>query len=405
MGPLDGVRVLDLTSVVMGPYATSILGDMGADVIKVESPQGDIIRQVGPSRSGEMGGMFLHANRSKRGIVVDLKAPGGREVLLRLAEGVDVLIHNIRPQAMARLGLGYEDVAAVNPRIVYLGAFGFGQDGPYAARPAYDDLMQGIAGIPALMAESGDGVPRYVPVNIADRVVGLHAVTAVLGALRHRDRTGEGQRIDLPMFETMAGFVLADHLGGLSHEPPLDGGGYPRLLTPHRRPYRTADGFLCVLIYNDRHWRCFLRAVGREDLLADPRFASHGSRTRHIDAIYAEAARLFATRTTEAWIALLDEADIPYTPMHDLPGLLADPHLEAVGFFQQRQHPAEGTVRSMKVASYWSASQPEPSRLAPLLGQHTREVLEEAGFAQSEIDRLAEAGAIKQHAEIATTAE
>jgi crotonobetainyl-CoA:carnitine CoA-transferase CaiB-like acyl-CoA transferase len=405
MGPLEGVRVLDLTSVVMGPYATSILGDMGADVIKVESPEGDIIRQVGPSRSGEMGGMFLHANRSKRGIVVDLKAPEGRQVLLRLAESVDVLIHNIRPQAMARLGLGYEDVAAVNPRIVYVGAFGFGQDGPYAARPAYDDLMQGISGIPALMAESGDGTPRYIPVNIADRVVGLHAVTAVLGALRHRDRTGQGQRIDIPMFETMAGFVLGDHLGGLSYEPPLDAGGYPRLLTAHRRPYRTADGFLCVLIYNDRHWQSFLRAVGRDDLLADPRFASHGSRTRHIDAIYAEAARIFATRGTEEWIALLNAADIPYTPMHDLQGLVQDPHLQAVGFFQQQEHPAEGSVRSMKVAASWSASQPEPSRLAPLLGQHTREVLAEAGFPQAEIERLMTAGAVRQHADIATAAE
>lgn len=405
MGPLDGIRILDLTSVVMGPYATSLLGDMGADVIKVESPQGDIIRQVGPSRSGEMGGMFLHANRSKRGIVVDLKSTEGREVLLRLAEAADVLIHNIRPQAMARLGLGYEDVRAVNAGIIYAGAFGFGQDGPYAARPAYDDLMQGIAGIPALMAASGGGEPRYAPVNIADRIVGLHVVIAVLGALRYRERTGQGQEIDIPMFETMAGFVLGDHLGGLSYEPPLDAGGYPRLLSQHRRPYRTADGHLCVLIYNDRHWQSFFAAIGRPELAADPRFASHGSRTQHIDDIYAETARIFRTRGTQEWIALLQEADIPYTPMHDLKGLLDDPHLQAVGFFEQRQHPAEGAVLSMKVGARWGVSQPQPTRLAPLLGEHTREVLEEAGLAAEHIDRLLEKGVVRQHEGVATAAE
>ncbi|BBK41076.1 CoA transferase [Allostella vacuolata] len=398
MGPLDGVRILDLTTVLMGPYATTILGDMGADVVKVESPQGDIIRQVGPSRSGEMGGMFLHANRSKRSIVVDLKHPDGRAVVLRLAETADILIYNVRPQAMARLGLGYEAVSAANPGIIYAGAFGYGQDGPYAARPAYDDLMQGAAGIPALLAATGDGTPRYVPINIADRMVGLHAVNAVLAALRFRDRTGRGQRIDIPMFETVVSLVMGDHMGGLSYAPPLDQGGYARLLARSRRPYRTADGHLCVLLYTDRHWRCFLEAVGRADLLDDPRFATHASRIGHIEALYEAVAGIFPERTTADWQALLARLDVPYTPMHTLESIVEDEHLRAVGFFPVVEHPAEGAVRSMRVPSRWSESQPEPSRLAPLLGQHTREVLAEHGLSAERIDHLIETGAVVQHA-------
>lgn len=396
MGPLDGIRILDLTTVLMGPYATTILGDMGADVIKVEGPQGDIIRQVGPSRSGAMGGMFLHANRSKRSIVVDLKNPHGRNVVLRLAERADVLIYNVRPQAMARLGLGYEAVAAVNPAIVYAGAFGYGQDGPYAARPAYDDLMQGAAGIQTLLAATGDGTPRYVPINVADRTVGLHAVNAVLAALLFRGRTGRGQRIDIPMFETVAGQVLADHMGGLTFDPPLDEGGYARLLARSRRPYRTADGHLCVLLYNDRHWRGFLDAVGMGALLDDPRFATHAARIAHIELLYETVAEVFPARATADWQELLDRLDVPHTPMHTLTSILDDPHLDAVGFFPVVEHPSEGRVRSMRVASRWSESQPEPARLAPRLGEHTREVLLEHGFAAEEVARLLAAQAVAQ---------
>ena len=387
-GPLDGIRVLDMTSVLMGPYATSILGDMGADVIKLESPEGDLIRQVGPSRSGAMGGMFMHANRSKRSIAIDLKKPAGRDVALGLAETADVLVYNIRPQAMERLGLGYEDVAKVRPDIIYVGTFGFGQDGPYAARPAYDDLVQGLCAVPSLIADAGDGTPRYVPINIADRVVGLHALAAILAALRHRDRTGQGQRIDVPMFETMASFVLGDHLGGLSYEPALDDGGYPRLLAPERRPFRTADGFLCVVIYTDRHWQRFIEIAGRAEWRADPRFASHASRTRHMAEIMKSVAEIFAGRTTAAWESALAAADIPHARMHTLTSLLEDPHLTEAGFFPVAEHPAEGTVRTMKVPSRWSVSQPQPTRLAPELGEHSRELLREIHLSEGEIDRL-----------------
>jgi crotonobetainyl-CoA:carnitine CoA-transferase CaiB-like acyl-CoA transferase len=393
-GPLTGVRVLDMTSVLMGPYATSILGDMGADVIKLESPEGDLIRQVGPSRSGGMGGMFMHANRSKRSIVVDLKKPAGRDIALDLARTADVLVYNLRPQAMERLGLGYEAVAGASANIIYVGTFGFGQDGPYAAKPAYDDLVQGLCAVPALIADAGDGTPRYVPINIADRIVGLHALTAILAALRHRDRTGEGQRIDVPMFETMASFVLGDHFGGLSYEPPLDGGGYARLLAPDRRPFQTADGYLCAVIYTDRHWRRFIDIAGRDDWRDDPRFASHSSRTRHMAEIMTSVAAIFLTRPTSEWERLLGEADIPHARMHTLASLVNDPHLAEVGFFPTSEHPTEGPVRSLRVASQWSASQPRPERPAPRLGEHSREVLAEAGYVEAEVQRLIAAGVV-----------
>jgi crotonobetainyl-CoA:carnitine CoA-transferase CaiB-like acyl-CoA transferase len=395
MGPLSGVRIVDMTSVLMGPYATQILGDMGADVIKVEAPQGDIVRQIGPGRNPGMGGMFLNANRSKRSIVIDLKRPAGREALLRLAAGADVLTYNVRPQAMARLGLGYEQLAAVNPRLIYAGLYGYGQDGPYAARPAYDDLIQGASGIPTLVARAGGGTPRYVPVTIADRIVGLFAVNAILGALLHRANSGRGQRIDVPMFETMAGFTMLDHLQGLTFDPPLDRGGYPRLLAPDRRPYQTRDGYICALIYNDKHWASFFKATGQEDKLGDPRYASHAARTRHINEIYEDVARLFQTRTTAEWTALLEAADIPVMPMHDLESILEDPHLTAVDFFRTVEHPSEGPIRSMRVPTQFSDSPAEPERLAPRLGEHTAEVLAEAGYSAAEIETLVAEGAVQ----------
>jgi crotonobetainyl-CoA:carnitine CoA-transferase CaiB-like acyl-CoA transferase len=388
MGPLAGFTILDLTSVLMGPYGTQVLADMGADVIKVESPEGDIVRQIGPGRTPGMGGMFLNANRGKRSIVLDLKKREARDTLLRLAKSANALVYNVRPQAMARLGLDYETLAAINPSLVYVGAFGYGQSGPYAAKPAYDDLIQGAATIPTLLAAAGDGTPRYVPVTIADRIVGLMMVNAIMGGLMHQSRTGQGQRIDVPMFESMTEFVLIDHLGGLTYDPPLDHGGYARLLSRHRRPYRTSDGYICALIYNDKQWRSFAESIGRLGLLDDPRFASHTARHQHIDAIYEEVGRIFLGRTTAEWRALLERADIPVMPMHTLESILDDPHLDAVGFFKTIEHPVEGRIRQMQVPSSWSASQPEPGGPAPTLGEHGRAILGDAGFTAEEIDEL-----------------
>jgi len=388
MGPLAGMTILDLTTVLMGPYATQILADMGADVIKVESPEGDIVRQLGPGRTPGMGGMFLNANRGKRSIVIDLKNPAGRDALLRLAARANAIVYNVRPQAMARLGLGYEALAAANPAIVYVGLFGYGQSGPYAAKPAYDDLIQGASGVATLLAAAGDGTPRYVPITMADRVVGLMAVNAIMGGLMHQLRSGTGQRIDVPMFESMAEFVLIDHLGGLTYDPPLDHGGYSRLLSRHRRPYRTRDGYICALIYNDKQWRSFADSIGQPGMLDDPRFASHAARHQHIDAIYEEVGRIFLGRSTAEWHELLERADIPVMPMHTLQSILDDPHLQAVGFFKTIEHPVEGRIRQMQVPSSWSASQPQPGGPAPTLGEHGRAILSEAGFTVEEIDSL-----------------
>jgi crotonobetainyl-CoA:carnitine CoA-transferase CaiB-like acyl-CoA transferase len=394
MGPLAGITILDLTTVLMGPYATQILADMGADVIKVESPEGDIVRQLGPGRTKGMGGMFLNANRGKRSIVIDLKQAEGRDALLRLAKGANAIVYNVRPQAMARLGLGYEAVAAVNPAIVYVGVFGYGQDGPYAAKPAYDDLIQGASTIPTLIARAGDGTPRYVPITIADRVVGLKAVNAILGGLMHQARTGAGQRIDVPMFESMTEFVLIDHLGGLTYDPPLDHGGYSRLLSRHRRPYKTSDGYVCALIYNDKQWKSFCDAIGQPELLQQPRFATHAARHAHIDEIYEEVGRIFLSRSTAEWRDLLEQADIPVMPMHTLETILDDPHLQAVGFFKTVEHPVEGRIRQMREPSSWSASQPEPGGPAPTLGEHGRDILQAAGFSPEEIEQLGERKAV-----------
>ncbi len=393
MGPLEGVKVIDMTTVLMGPYATQMLGDYGADVIKVESLEGDVTRLIGPTRHPGMGPVFLNTNRSKRSIALDLKKPGGREAVLRLIKRADVLVYNVRPQAMVRLQLGYDVVSDVNPRLIYAGVFGFGQDGPYAAKPAYDDLIQGATALPALMAQTSDGVPRYVPNALVDRIVGLTAVGAICASLVHRDRTGRGQRLDIPMFETMAGFVMGDHMGGLTYEPPLDKGGYARHLSRDRRPYKTADGYICVIVYNDKQWASFFEATGRDDLRQNPNFATFAGRAANIDTVYAELARIFETKSTSEWIELLTKADVPVMPMHDLESILEDPHLVATGFFPVVDHPSEGKIRSMKSSVRWSETPVEPSRLAPRLNEHGSEILKEAGYSTEEIANLVRDGA------------
>ncbi len=387
-GPLAGVRVLDLTTVVMGPYATQILGDMGADIVKVESPAGDNMRWVGPAKNPGMGHIYLHANRNKRSLVLDLKQAEGREAVLKLAAASDVLVYNVRPAAMARLGLSYEDVKAANPKIIYVGAFGFSEDGPYAGRPAYDDLIQGAAGVPALSLEQGSEVPRYAPVLLGDRSVGLQAVIAITAALFHAERTGIGQAVEVTMFESLSQFVLGDHMGGKTFEPPLGPPGYARLLAPHRRPYATSDGFLCVLIYNDKQWARFFEMIDRRDLLTDVRFCDHSSRAANITAVYEFVAEMMKTRTTSDWMRALDEGDIPATPMHTLDSLIEDPHLDAIGFFPEYDHPTEGRIRMTAPVGKWSETPPSIRRLAGRLGEHSREVLGELGYSVTEIDAL-----------------
>ncbi len=392
-GPLSGVRVLDLTTVVMGPFATQLLAELGADVIKVEPHDGDNMRHPAPMRNPGMGYIFLNLNRGKRGIVLDLKKPQGHEALMRLIPRTDVLIYNVRPQAMARLGLSYEDLRKVNPKIIYVGAYGYSQRGPYAAKAAYDDLIQGISGIPSLVKKSGAAAPSYAPVNLADRVTGLHAVYAVTAALFHRERTGQGQSVEVPMFESLAHFVLGDHSAGLTFDPPSGDAGYARLLA--RKPYQTSDGYLCILVYNDKQWKSFADSIGQPDLMQDPRFATQANRARHISEIYAWLAGVIRKRSTAEWMALMEKADIPVAPVNDVSDLVADPHLAATGFFSMEEHPSEGRLRTMRTPTNWSDSPPGPQRHAPRLGEHSAEVLKEAGYSDDEIARMAKEGVTK----------
>jgi crotonobetainyl-CoA:carnitine CoA-transferase CaiB-like acyl-CoA transferase len=373
-GPLRGVRVLDLTTVVMGPSATQILGDLGADVVKVETQTGDTMRLIGPWRNKGMGPLFLQSNRNKRSVVLDLKAVEGKQAVKQLADRADVLVSNVRPQGLARLGLDYDSVRASNNRIIYCIAVGYGSDGPESGKPVYDDLMQAASGIAGLFG-AVDGAPRYAPINICDRVVGLYLVNAIVSALYYRATTGEGQAIEVPMFETMTQFVLADHMGGGAFAPPLGEMGYKRLLSRSRGPYATKDGYLSLVVYTDRHWRDFTKLVGCPDLIdKDERFRSQESRTRHAEDIGRFLADQLRARCNAEWLEALSASDIPACPVNSIEELFEDPHLKAVGFFKETDHPTEGKVVVCRHPVSYSRSPPSIRRLAPNLGEHTAEV-------------------------------
>ena len=393
-GPLDGIRVLDLTTVVMGPYASQLLGDHGADVVKVESPEGDVMRLSGPMNNPKMGHLYLSTNRSKRSIVIDLKSARGRALLLDLVKTADILLYNIRPQAMARLGLSYEEVQKVNPKLIYVGAFGFSQRGPYAARPAYDDLIQGMSGLPWLSLQAGAVEPRYAPMILADRVVGLQVAFAIVAALHHRNATGRGQRIDVPMFETLVSIVMGEHLAGATFTPRQGEAGYQRSLSHNRRPHRTRDGYICTLVYTDKHWRSFFDVIGQPEMFGDRRFSSQGERLQNIDEVYGYLAGVLATRTTDDWLAAFTQADIPAARMNSLDDILADEHLNAIGYFRSVQHPSEGTLTEIAIPTEWSDSPPSIARHAPRLGEHTAEILQESGIDQPTIDELLRQGVV-----------
>jgi len=387
-GPLSGVRVLDLSTVVMGPFGTQILGDFGAEVIKIEPPDGDVIRYAWPFRHPGMGSIFLNTNRNKRSVVLDLKKPEARDACLAIAKTCDVLVYNIRPQAMARLKLSYHDVKSVNPKIIYVGCFGYSQRGPNAAKAAYDDMIQGAAGIPWLLHKQGAAEPRYAPMIVADRSVGQQVASAVSAALYAREKTGKGQRIDVPMYEHLLQMILGDHLGGYTFEPAQGPPGYHRILAPDRRPYQTKDGYVCALIYNDKQWRGFLELIGKPEMFRAKEYATQEARSQNYVKAYAFVAEELKKRTTEEWLVAFEKADIPVQRMNSLDDIVADPHLAAIGYLKTVEHPSEGRIKVLAVPSEWSETAPEYRRHAPRLGEHTREVLLEVGLSEAEIDRL-----------------
>jgi crotonobetainyl-CoA:carnitine CoA-transferase CaiB-like acyl-CoA transferase len=375
-GPLAGVRVVDLTAMVFGPYCTQIMADMGADVIKVEPPEGDNTRNISIGPVPQMSGVFVNVNRGKRSIVLDLRAEDGKAALRELIKHADVFIHSMRAKAIAKLGFDYAQVSAINPKIIYTNCYGYSRRGPDKNLTAYDDTIQAECGIPALQQKLA-GEPGFVGTIIADKVAGLTALYATMMALFHRERSGEGQEVEVGMFETMASFMLVEHANGAMFNPPLGEAFYPRVVAPNRKPYKTKDGHIAALVYNDKQWNAFMDAVKPE--WASPAFATLAQRARHIDAVYALLGETFSERTTQDWLTLLQSLDIPAAPLRTPQELFDNPHLNAVGLFEtiDTQH---GPVRFPGVPTWFSKTPGHVRGPAPTLGENTAQVLQEFGL-------------------------
>ena len=377
-GPLSGIRVVDLTGMVFGPYATQIMADMGADVIKVEPPGGDQTRYISVGPVPGMAGVFVNTNRGKRSIVLDLTTEPGKAALRKLIERADVFIHSMRAKAIAKLGFDYAAVAAIKPDIVYTNCYGYSRRGRDRDRPAYDDTMQAECGLPAVQ-EMLTGEASFVGTIIADKVSGLTALYATTMALFHRARTGEGQEVEVGMFETMASFMLVEHANGAMFTPALGPATYPRVVAPNRAPYRTSDGHVAALIYNDKHWALFVDAV-------KPDWATDGmqrleDRARQIDLIYGKLGETFLTKTSQQWLDLLGELGIPCAPLRTPGELFDNEHLADVEFFETVDSP-QGPVRFPGVPTWFSKTPGKVAGPTPLMGQDTAAVLAELGLGE-----------------------
>jgi crotonobetainyl-CoA:carnitine CoA-transferase CaiB-like acyl-CoA transferase len=375
-GPLSEVRVVDLTAMVMGPYCTQIMADMGADVIKVEPPAGDNTRYISVGPEPGMGGVFVNVNRGKRSVVLDLRSSEGKDALHGLIKRSDVFIHSMRARAITELGFSYEEVAAINPSIIYTNCYGYGRRGPDANRTAYDDTIQAECGL-SFAQEQLTGEAGYVGTIMADKVAGMTALYATMMALFHRERTGEGQEVEVSMFETMAAFMLVEHANGAMFSPPLGPAVYPRAVTPNRKPYRTKDGHISALVYNDKQWSAFINAV--QPAWAGEQFATLEQRASQIEEVYALLGETFLAHTTQYWLDLLWSLDIPAAPVHTLDELFDNPHLNEAGFFETVDTP-NGPVRFPGTPTWFSRTPGRIAGPAPRLGAHTQEILDELGL-------------------------
>ena len=378
-GPLSGVKVLDLTAVVLGPVATQVLGDYGADVIKIEPPDGDIMRANGVGRTPRMSSTFMNINRNKRSLCIDLKTPKGMRIIHRLIQRSDVLVHNMRVRAIERLGLGYEQVRQINPSIVYCAATGYGEDGDYAGKPTFDDIVQAGCGLASLIGHES-GVPDYAPTLLADKIAGLATANAVLAAVVHQSRTGQGQYVEVPMFETMVAFTMAEHLGGHGFVPAIGDAGYARLLKGGRRPYKTLDGYVAVLPYSGKHYRRFLEAFDRQDLLQKYDLEDRTSRNKNIQAIYGEIAKIVCKQSTERVLEVCLSIDVPATSIYSIHNIQDHPQVKTTRLFTEMQHPTEGGVQAVRPTALFSETPTRIYRHAPLLGEDNASILSEIGL-------------------------
>jgi crotonobetainyl-CoA:carnitine CoA-transferase CaiB-like acyl-CoA transferase len=393
---LKGLRIIDATTVVLGPYATRLLGDLGADVIKIEPPEGDVFRAVRPGRSDRMGAGFLNCNRNKRSLVLDLKQEQDRAALLEVVRDADVFVHNMRPKSAEKLGLSYRQLRACNDRIVYCYSPGFGQGGRHAGRPAYDDIIQAMSGLAVLNAD-GNGEPRFLPTIVCDKVGGLHLALAVLAGVTHRRISGQGCCIEVPMFESMVSFLMAEQLAGETFVPALGRTGYERLLSPYRKPFRTSDGYVTILPYTTSHWRSFLRMVGRAELAEQEWVRDPAERSARVNDLYKVIAEATPKRTTEEWMSALEQVDVPCARLASVADLLNDAHLRDVNFFSEESHPTQGRIRFARSPFRVEGVDTQPDEPAPELGDHTRAVLTEAGLTAEQIDKLISLGVIKSN--------
>ena len=390
--PLAGIKVIDATSVIMGPYAAQWLADFGAEVIKVETPQGDSTRHTGPSAEDGMSSLFLGVNRNKKSVVIDIKKPDGQTTLLHLIGGADVFMHNMRPQKLAGVGLDPDTLRKACPRLVYAGLHGFGQSGPYGGRPAYDDIIQGMSGNVAMMAQQ-TGTARFFPALTADKTSGLVVAMAIMAALLQRHTTGQGAFVEIPMFESMVAFNLVEHLSGEHFEPPLSPPGYARLMAGSRLPRKTADGQICLMPYTDEHWQRFFAAVGAPDVAFDPRFATLPARTKNAEALYDLVDQYSVHQTSQYWIDLCDRLEIPAGRINQLTELKNDRHLQATGFFQRVDDAAMGQLRFPGVPVLFDGER-LPIDIPHRLGADTENVLLQAGLSAERIASLLASGAV-----------